>query len=64
MIERDIWRSAKRFVDLYGDNATIHAVMRHGKLLEQGDIDGTAAWRQIITAIEELQNMEPSGAVH
>jgi len=28
MDEADIWRSAKRLVDLYGDDATIHAAMR------------------------------------
>ena len=64
MIERDIWLSAKRLVDLYGDDATIHAAMRADKLLAQGDMDGAAVWRQVITAIKELQNMKPNGAVH
>jgi len=33
----------------------IHAAMRADELPAQGDMDGTAAWRQIITAIKELQ---------
>lgn len=29
-----------------------------------GGMDGTAAWRQIITAIKERQNTAPDGTVH
>ncbi len=64
MHETDIWRSAQQCIKSYGDDATIHAAMRADELLEQGDLDGAGTWRQVITAIEELQNMEPNGAVH
>ena len=64
MDEADIWRSAKALIDSYGDDATIHAAMRADKLLAQGDMGGAAVWRQVITAIKELQNMKPNGAVH
>ena len=64
MDDRDIWRSAKALIDNYGDDATIHAAMRADELLAQGDMDGTAVWRQVIKAINELQNMKPSGSVH
>ncbi len=64
MLERDIWRSAKRLVDLYGEDATIHAAMRADELLAQGDMDGAGTWRRVIQAIEELENTEPDGAVH
>jgi len=64
MLERDIWASAKLLVDKYGEDATIHAAMRAGELSVQGDLDGAAVWRQIIAAIEELENTEPDGAVH
>ena len=64
MIERDIWRSAKRLVDLYGDDATIHAAMRADKLLAQGDLDGAGTWRRIIAAVKELENTKPRSAVH
>ena len=64
MDDRDIWLSAKRLVDLYGEDATIHAAMRADELLAQGDMDGAAVWRQIITTINGLQNMKPIGPIH
>ena len=64
MIERDIWRYAKALIDSYGNDAPIHAAMRADELLARGDMDGAAVWRQVITAIKELQNMKPNGAVH
>ncbi len=41
------------------DKAPIYAVMRADELLDADDLDGAAAWRQIIRAIEELQRKEP-----
>jgi hypothetical protein len=64
MIERDIWLSAKRLVDLYGDDATIHAAMRADELLAEGDLDGAATWRRVLDAVKELERTEPRGAVH
>ena len=64
MDERDIWRSAKRLVDLYGGDATIHAAMRADKFLAQGDIDGAGTWRRVPAAVKELERTEPRGAVH
>ena len=64
MIERDIWRYAKALIYSYGNDAPIHAAMRANELLARGDMDGAAVWRQVITAIKELQNMKPNGAVH
>ena len=64
MDDRDIWLSAKRLVDLYGEDATIHAAMRADELLEQGDLDGAGTWRRVLAAVKELERTEPSGAVH
>ena len=64
MDELDIWLSAKHLVYLYGDDATIRAARRADELLAQGDLDGAGAWRRIITAINELQNTEPTGQAH
>jgi hypothetical protein len=38
--------------------------MRADKPLAKGDMDGTAVWRQIITAIKERQNTALDGTVH
>ena len=37
----------------------IHAAMRAAAMLEKGDLDGQAAWKRILKAIEELLNWEP-----
>ena len=64
MIERDMWRSAKHLVDLYGDDATIHAAMRADELLAEGNLDGAGTWRRVLDAVKELERTEPRGAVH
>ncbi len=33
--------------------------MRADAMLEVGDLDGYAAWRRILRAVEELQRAEP-----
>jgi hypothetical protein len=38
----------------HGEDAPIHAAMRADELLDAGDIDGQAVWKQILAAIEEL----------
>ena len=64
MDDRDIWRSAKRLVDLYGEDASIRAAMRADELLARGDLDGAGTWRRILDAVKELERTEPRGAVH
>jgi len=43
MDNREIWRSAQRLVDLYGDDAVIQAATRADELLAGGVLDGAAA---------------------
>ena len=64
MDDRDIWRSAKRLIDLYGDDASIRAARRADELLAKGDLDGAGTWRRVLAAVKELERMEPGGAVH
>ena len=59
----DIYRSANELIAQHGDEAPIHAAMRHDELLEAGDLDGCATWKRIIKAIDELQNTAP-GVIH
>ena len=64
MIERDIWSSTQRLIDLYADDATIHAAMRADKLLERDDLDVAAIWRRIIQVLEALENAKSDGKMH
>jgi hypothetical protein len=51
----DIFRAAKLLIDRHGEEAATFAAGRADLLLEEGDIDGSAVWRRILAAIEELQ---------
>ncbi len=54
--DRDIWASAKLYVDRHGEDARIEAAMMADKMAEQGDYAGQKTWLRIITAIEWLQD--------
>ena len=45
-------------------DAPIQAALRADAILEKGDLDGYAAWRRILRAVEELQRAEPGARVH
>jgi hypothetical protein len=50
----DIFRAAKLLIDQHVNDAAIRAAQRADGLLNGGDMDGAAVWRQILEAIEEL----------
>jgi hypothetical protein len=51
----DIYRAAKLVIDQRGGDAAIRAAERADELFEECDLDGSAVWRRILAAIEELQ---------
>ena len=55
----DIFRSANVLVKQHGQDAPIHAAMRADTMLEKGDLDGYAPWKQILKAVEEMQKARP-----
>ena len=55
----DIYRSAKMLIDQHGEDAGLEAAIRADAILEKGDMEGAAAWRRIVKAVEELQRQEP-----
>ena len=69
----DIYRSAQVLVKQHGEDAPIEdapieaapieAAMRADAMLEGGDLDGYAVWRQILRAVEVLQRVEPGSGV-
>ena len=54
--DRDIWASAKLYVDQHGEDAAVQAAMNADALAEKGDYAGQKTWLRIITAIEWLQD--------
>ncbi len=52
-------RSARLLIDRHGAEAPIGAAMKADALPDKGDLEGSAVWRRIIQAIEELLRQEP-----
>jgi hypothetical protein len=50
----DIFRAARLLINKHGNDAAIRAAQRADGLLNGGEMDGAAVWRQILEAIEEL----------
>lgn len=55
IVDPDIFRAAKLMIDQHGDEASRRAERRANDLEKGRDSGGCAIWRQIVTAIEELQ---------
>ncbi len=62
----DIYRVANLLVKRNSQDAPIEAAMWADAMLDKGDLDGYAAWKRILRAVEELQGTEPKPgeAVH
>ncbi len=56
----DIYRSANILVKRCGEDAALKAARRADVMLERGDMDGYAVWKQIVKAVEEMQRTEPA----
>ena len=54
----DIYRTANILVKQHGEDAPIHAAMRADELLEEGDLDGYAVFKQVVKAVETLLTRE------
>jgi hypothetical protein len=50
----DIYRAAKMLIDQHGEDAAERAAQRADVLLEEGDVEGAAVWRQILWAVGDL----------
>ena len=55
MIERDIYRAARKMIDLYDLDTGWQAGLRADQPLDQGDVEGFHVWKRIVRAIRELQ---------
>ncbi len=56
--DRDIYRTAAVLVKQHGQDAPIHAAMRADALLEAGDMEGCAALKRVLKAVEEMLSKE------
>ncbi len=57
--DRDIDQAANLLVKQHGQDAPIHAAMRADALLDKGDLEGQAALKRVLRAVEEMLRTEP-----
>jgi hypothetical protein len=62
MEEIDIWRTAKILVDAHGENAWLEAAQRADHCLEGGNLEGVAAWKRVLLAVNDLQRQKPNAS--
>ncbi len=62
----DTYRAANVLIRQHGEEAPIFAAMRADAMLGSDDLDGYAAWKRILRAVEGLQETtpKPGEAVH
>lgn len=59
----DIYRAAHMLIERHGAEAMTEAARMIDRMLDHGDLDGRAVWRQIRQAIADLQ-AQPTGPAH
>jgi len=57
----DIYRAAKLVIDQRREEAATFAVVHADELLEDGGLDGSAVWRQMVAAVEAMQRGRREG---
>lgn len=55
MEEIEIYRTAKRVIDQYGVDASIHVVKQTELMRERGNLKGVAVWTRIAWVVERLE---------
>lgn len=58
MDDMEIYRSAKLYINQFGAEASIQAALRIDALAEAGDVQGVAAWKRIMRAIQKLETTD------
>lgn len=56
--DRDVRRTVQLFIDRYGADAALEAALQAEAMLVAGRMEGAAAWREIVRAIESSRANE------
>ena len=56
----DILRAANILIKRHGADAALVAAQRADELLDDGDADGYAIWKRILSAVAELTRTKPA----
>jgi hypothetical protein len=55
----DLWRLAKRLVEVYGANALPEAAKRSDDFRSAGDLENAEVWNRVFDMVTDLLNTEP-----
>lgn len=53
--EQELWACAHELIRQHGEDAAIFAALRADALFDEGELDGAATFRRIVTRIIQLQ---------
>jgi hypothetical protein len=62
VIDRELYLTAKKMIDLYGEDAVDLAAAKAELLLAGGHMDASDSWERIIVVIEELTSTNRGSA--
>lgn len=55
----DIYRTASVLIREHSEDTALEAAQWADKFLEDGNMAGSAVWRQVLKAVKEIQRAEP-----
>jgi hypothetical protein len=61
MLDFEVWEIAQNMIEVHGPLASWRASLRAKYLIRLGDVDGCAAWKRVLKAIEAIQGTQSSG---
>lgn len=64
MEEIDVWRAAQKMIDLYGEDASIHAAMRADKAMDMADTFNFGCCPKSRFPLVRLGHSGPIGTLH
>ncbi|MDF1836147.1 MAG: hypothetical protein P1U62_14900 [Alteraurantiacibacter sp. bin_em_oilr2.035] len=62
--DQEIWGIALWVERQHGENGWFHVAQQQDRLLELGDLDGIAMWRDVAKRMQQLGSSEQSAARH
>ncbi len=55
MDEIEVYRTAKRVIDQYGVDASVHVAKQTDIMVERGNLRGASVWKRIAWAVARLE---------
>ena len=63
-LDINIYQSAMRLMDQYGEQAPVQAAIKAGAALRVGDLSGNLSWTRVLNAIAEMRAVSVRKTFH